>query len=267
MTGDVGASPFPHRSVPTVRVDSAAEERAYLAAYPAPGGPWEVVGQVLVSGGRPEDHLRLRSAGGEEAVVRFDVASFVGAGGELGEGAGAEAVDRVMERAGGFARENGPAHPGELPRFPVPSARYPGRVEVPLPILAVDDARRRGLYAPARSVVLGWPGGDPVGVGELPGFDPERWPPPRLGEWPPAGLAELGEARLRGIVARFGACWARLLDVFLGGEEDHYRQRADEAAESRGLLGVLEPAAMGGVYAGVSPRFWGWISSPFYSGE
>jgi len=255
-----GGSPFPARSTPAVRVDSVVEEQAFLAAYPSPDGPWQVVGQLLVTGGGPEDHVRLRSPAGDEAVVRFDVGSFLGtAGRERGGVPATEVIDRVTERAIAFARENGIGHPGELPRFPVPSVRYAGRVEVPLAILAVDDARRRGVYAPARSVVVAWPGGEPVGVGELPGFDPERWPPPRLGDWPPAGTRGIEPGRLRGVVARFGACWVRLLDAFLGGEE--YPQRADEAAEARALLRVLESPAMAGVYGGLSPRFWGWLTT------
>lgn len=256
MTGGTGG-PFPARTTATatVRVDSIAEQGAYLAAYPSPDGPWHVAGQLLVGASAPTDHVRLRSPAGEEAVVRFDVSSFFGGPGlERGGGPAAELVDRLSRRAQDFARENGLGHPGELPRFPVPSARYPGRVEVPLAILALDDAARRGLYAPARAVVLDWPGGEPVGVGELPGFDPERWPPPRLGDWPPDGLRGIAPDRLRGIVARFGGCWGRLLDAFLTDEK--YPQRRDEAAEARALLGMLEPPAMAGVYEELSPRFW-----------
>jgi hypothetical protein len=256
---DALATPFPPRAAPTVRVDAVVEQQAYLAAYPPAGGAWQVVGQLLVSGDRPEDHVRLRAPGGDEAVVRFDVASFFGTAGR--ERAGlpvGDLLDRAARRAQEAARENGPGHPGEVPRFPVPSERYSGRVEVPLPILATDDGHRRGLYAPARAVVLGWPGAEFVGIGELPGFDPAHWPPPRLGDWPPPALAALGEPRLRGTVARFGACWARLLDAFSDAAAD-YPQRQDEAAEARALLALLEPPAMDEQYAALSPRFWRWL--------
>ena len=253
------ADPFPPRSGLTVRVDAVAEQSAYLAAYPPAGGAWRVIGQMLISGKRPEDHVRLGAANGEEAVVRFDVGSFIGtAGVELAGVPIGETVDHLLRAAQTVARENGPAHPGELPRFPVPSDRYPGRVEIPLPILAVDDAQRRGLFAPARSVVLGWPSGDLVGIGELPRFDPAQWPPVRLGDWPPTGLADLDPSRLQGIVGRFGTCWARLLGAFFDEAAD-YPQRRDEAAETRLLLARLDPPEMLGQYASLSPQFWRWL--------
>jgi hypothetical protein len=240
--------------VQAVRVDSPEEAAAYLAAYPSPAGPWRVASRLRVDAGeRVEEHATLTAGGGARAVVRFDVTAFAGEG----PSAEAPALDDLLARAAAFARENGPRHPGELPRFPIPSARYAGRVEVPLAILAVD-AGRRGLYAPARVVVVDPRDGEPDGAGEFPGFDPEAWPPPRLGEWPPAGVRALDPTRLRGTVARFGACWRRLLAAWSG---DDYQQRADEAAEARALLGRLDPPGMVGVYRRLNPDFWGWLDA------
>ena len=254
------ATPFPPRTTGTVRVDSVVEERAYVGAYPPADGPWQVVSQVLVKAGeRSEDHLTLRSAAGRETVVRFDVTSFVGTGGlERGGVSTIEWFDRVLRSAAEFARANGPHHPGELPRFPVPSERYPGSVEGPLAILAVDDAGRRGLYAPTRVVVLAYPSGEPTGAGDYPGFDPASWPPRRLGDWPPAAVRALDPLRLQATLARFGACWVRLLDAWFAGGD--YPQRADEATEARALLSRLDPPAMTEVYERLSPRFWRWLA-------
>jgi len=245
------SSPFPPRAAATVRIDSPEEGEAFLAAYPPPNGPWTTASTLRVAaGGRTEDHVTLRSAGGGRTTLRFDVSAFA-----EDPVRSPVSLDDLLQRAAAFARENGPSHPGELPRFPVPSVGYPGRAEVPMAILAVDRGRR-GLYAPVRVVVLDFPDGEAVGVGEVPGFDPERWPPPRLGDWPPAGIGALGPERLRGAVARFGACWLRLLGAWFGAD---YPQRADEAAEARALLARLDPPAMPAVYERLSPAFWRWL--------
>lgn len=245
--------PFPPRLNETVRIDGPEEGEAFLAAYPPPDGAWTVGGRVRVAlGERTEDHLTLL-AGADAAptTIRFDVSAFAAEG----VGRGPEALDDLLQRAAAFARENGPSHPGELPRFPVPSTEYPGRVAVPMAILAVDRGQR-GLYAPARVVVVAFPSGEPVGAGGFPGFDPEEWPPPRLGDWPPEGVRGLDPAQLRGSVARFGACWRRLLGTWFG---DDYPQRIDEATEARALLARLDAPGMLGSYERLNPAFWRWL--------
>lgn len=248
-------SPFPRRATATVRIDAPEEGEAFLAAYPSADGAWTIASTLRVAaGGRTEDHVTLRAVGGAaRATLRFDVSGFADDPAHP-----AAALDDLLQRAAAIARENGPSHPGELPRFPLPSAGYPGRVDVPLAILAVDNGRR-GLYAPARVAVLAFPGGEAVGVGEVPGFDPEHWPPPRLGDWPPAGVAGLDPARLRGEVVRFGACWRRLLGAWFGAD---YPQRADEAAEARALLTRLDAPGMLAVYERLNPDFWRWLTEP-----
>ncbi|MBA2518151.1 MAG: hypothetical protein H0V24_00640, partial [Chloroflexia bacterium] len=207
------APPFPPRATETYRADSVAEEHAFFRAYPPPDGEWEIVSQTLrLRHNAPQDHITVRAASLGEITVPFDIASFFGAA----PGAGAAAVDfdRLLETALAFARDNGPHHPGSLPRFPVPSAGYPGRVEVPLPLVALDNAGRRGLYAPPRVVVLSYPEGEPLGTGEYPGFDPKRWPPRRLGNWPPPASRLLSPPRLQATITRFTACWHRLLTAW-----------------------------------------------------
>lgn len=247
--------PFPPRTTETVRVDSVVEERAYIAAYPPPAGPWQVTSQMLVTPrDRPEDHLTLSAADGTLAIIRFDVASFPGTEARDPYDDG---LSPVLRTATDFGEENGPHHPGSIARFPVPSARYEGQVEVPLAILAVDDAGQRGLYAPDRIVVLTWPEGAPVGIGPYPGFDPERWPPPRLGDWPPSDISRVEPNQLQSMVARFSGCWIRLLSAFLS--DTDYPHRIDEAAEARSLLARLDPDTMSTVYEHLSPRFWAWL--------
>lgn len=249
--------PFPPRRAETYRAGSVAEEYAFLETYPPPGGAWEIVSQMIRTRDEAsQDQIMVRAEPFGEVTVPFDVASFVG-----GSAATTEAVDLdlLLERALDFARGNGPHHPGSLPRFPIPSTGYPGRVEVPLPLVAVDREGRRGLYAPPRAVVSTFPDGEPIGVGEVDGFDPDRWPPRRLGDWPPVGMRQLDPRRLQATITRFTAIWGRLLSAWLN--EMDYPQRRDEAAEALALLKRLEAPAMPGVYERLNPRFWQWLSS------
>lgn len=250
-------SPFPLRTLPTVRVDSAAEAAALLAAWPAPSGPWRVAGEIPFNGpaGR-ENHLRLAAPGGEVGMLRL----AVGAVGSDGAAAPAEpgaALDAVMKAALDWAKEHEPTHPGALPRFPVPADGYPGRVAVPLALVAVDDRRRAGLYGFTRAVILSFPGGEVTGATDAPGFDPDRWPPARLGPWPPPGLDGIGRERLSATIARFSALWTRLLATWLAGAD--YPHRPDEAVEALALLARLDPPGAIAAYRALNPRFWAWL--------
>ena len=237
-------------------VDSLPEISAWVDAWPSADGPWRIVSERRSSrdaGG--EVVIELASPAGERRDERFDVRRFAGSGGR--ERYGVEptvALDTVMERAGAFARENPPHHPGSLPRFPVPSPRYADMVEVPLPILATDDAGRVGLYAPARVVVMRLDDGTAYGIGDYPGFDPESWPPPRLGDWPPSAAAGLDQERLSALVSRFNGVWMRLLDAAVSGTA--YPQQAAERQEAAAILRLLELPDMAAVYAQLSPAFW-----------
>ena len=212
-----------------VRVDSVAERDGFLAAYNATGNVAIQFEVGLLHGGSAPERL-----GGPTT----------------------EFMDVLMRAAGEFARENGPTHPGSLPRFPVPSSRYRGKLDVPIAVLAVEQGRR-GLYAPPRVVTLDYATGEPYGVGEFPGFDPRDWPPRRLGDWPPGGIQGMPPARLAGMVARFSACATRLMDVWFGG--DDYPQRADEAVEVLALLGILCLPEMLTAYKGLNAGYIAWL--------
>lgn len=251
-------SPFPPRALPTLRVDSVAEVHAYVAAWPAPSGPWQSAGQMLVSGGDgPEDHLTLRAPDGTVAVLRFAIGAFYG-NPDAARTIPGDRVTAAMRAGHELARTEGPLHPGSLPQYPVPSPSYPGAVAIPLPILAVD-AGQRGLYAPPRIAVVRWPTGAGVGVGDAPGFDPSRWPPPRLGDWPPPTIRGWDSPRLAGAIERFTAVWARLLDTWFGDRANAYPHLADEQREARQLLALLLPTTLLDTYAELSPPFWRWL--------
>ena len=256
--GQLRVAAFPPRSQETVRVDSVSEEYAYIQAYPAPGGSWSVVSQTLRQvDAEMVDTVIVHDPMGQERSIQFDVTRFQGSPGIVRlEGLTTEHLDRLMQRAGEFARRNPPHHPGSLPRFPVPSGRYARRIDVPLAVLAVESGQR-GLYAPPRVATLDYPTGEFYGVGEFPDFDPNAWPPPRLGDWPPPTIVKIDRLCLRGLVSRFSACSTRLMDVWFG--EPPYPQLADEAAEWSSLLSRLDLPAMQPIYTRLSPMFMGWI--------
>jgi hypothetical protein len=102
-----------------------------------------------------------------------------------------------------------------------------------------------------------WPSAEPVGVGDAPGFDPDQWPPPRLGDWPPPATRGWDPARLAATVERFTAIWGRLLDAWFSGET--YPQIEDEKREARLLLDRLSVPAMLQIAEELSHRFWTWL--------
>lgn len=242
-------------AVSSVRVDSIPEAHAWVDAYPHASGVWEWLSERRSTrdGGRTLT-VELRAPDGERLDVGFDVSSFGSTGGRQRFGVDpTTALDDLMAGVAGFAAANPPHHPGELPRFPVPSERYPGRVIVPLPILAAGDDGRAGLFAPARVVVVTLGDGKPYGVGDFPGFDPDVWPPDRLGDWPPPAVPELPRRRLAATVARFNGLWLRLLASTIEGET--YPQANDERREALQLLALLDIPGMRSVYRELSPRF------------
>ncbi len=243
-----------------IRVDSIAEQYAYVAAFPPESGHWRIESQTF--GSTPdgmEDRFNLRSDASGDRIVRFAVGSFFGTPGRTRSGVPTtEFLDAVMERADAAARETGAHHPGSLPRFPMPSDRYPGRLEVPMPILAVESGRR-GLYAPTRIVTMDVEALTSFGVGEFPGFDPEDWPPPRIGDWPPMGTMGFDRVRLAGTIARFNAVAVRLYDAFFSNES--YPQVQAEQDEYSTLLAVLDVPDMDPYYRRVSATFFRWLQT------
>ena len=253
---DPAGAAFPRRAVDTLRVDSQEEEFAYIAAWPHPDGAWKPMGWVFVPGiPSTQKHFAIGAPDGTVTTIRFLVGSYHDATRPAPERP-AQRVEAAMRAGHELAKAEGPLHPGSMPQYPVPSPAHAGSVAVPLPILAID-AGRRWLYAPPRIAVVRWPSAEAVGVGDAPGFDPDDWPPARLGAWPPATVRDWDQARLAGAIARFTAIWGRLLDVWFGGER--YPQLEDERFEALLLLGLLTPESMLALYAELSPEFWSWL--------
>jgi hypothetical protein len=247
---------FPPRVVDTIRVDSQAEELAYIAAWPHPRGAWAPAGWVFVPGiPGTQKHVTVRAPDQTVGIIRFLVGSYQDAV-RAADDLPARRVEAAMRAGHKLAKAEGPLHPGTMPQYPAPSPAHAGAVAVPLPILAID-AGQRWLYAPPRIAVVRWPTAEAVGVGDAPGFDPERWPPTRLGDWPPATVREWDQARLAGAIERFTAIWGRLVDVWFGGER--YLQLDDERLEALLLLALLLPEPMLAIYAEISPDFWAWL--------
>lgn len=250
------ADAFPPREIDSIRVDSQGEEMAYLVTWPAPAGAWRVEGTAFIPGiPSTQKRVLLRAPDGTQSVVHFLVGSYHEVTQRSADPAAAR-VERAMRAGLDLAKQEGPLHPGSLPQYPVPIPAYREAVAVPLPILAID-ARQRGLYSPPRFAVVRWPGGEPLGVGDVPGFDPDNWPPPRLSDWPPITVREWDPARLAGAIERFTAIWGRLLDVWFGGAS--YPQLDDEKREARLLLEFLLPPGMLNLYADLSPAYWAWL--------
>lgn len=241
-----------------IRVDSVDEEYAYVTAYPPDEGTWTIESQRLsrVESGAI-DTLVLRSSAGAERLYRFDISSFFGRDQRPAtEPSTTGYLDSVMEQAAEFASQNGAHHPGSLPRFPVPSDRYPGRLDVPMPILAVGDGGR-GLYAPVRVVTMTFEDPEPFGVGEFPGFDPDHWPPPRVADWPPSAIREMDRIRLQATIGRFSAVAVRLYSSYF--TRKSFAQEGLERAEFFRLVRTLDVPAMEPYYRQIAGRFFNWL--------
>jgi hypothetical protein len=243
-----------------VRIDSAEEQYACLLTRFGEPERWAVVEQRLGTApdGRATETVMVRTKGGDIRQVIFVTSDDDDL---LTDGDATEADDatgflaRVMEAAATFSTANPPHHPGTIARFPVPSSQYGGAVAVPMAVLAVEGGRP-GLYAPPRVVVIDLTTGEALGVGEFPGFDPARWPPPRLGDWPPAAI---GERRLEGMVARLSACWKRILDAWFEPPKDPGPDVAGDIEDALAIRAELDLPAMLPYYERLSPAFDAWL--------
>ena len=247
-----------------VYVDSAEEQVAYLIARFGPQGTWSVRDQrvATLDGGAAVERASLDTAQGAVEVEFRDasptVISFTDDITELERTA---MLDGLMERAATFAATNPPHHPGSLARFPVPVEHYGDAVGVPLPILAVDDLGRRGLFAPPRMVVLKWGSGEPIGARDVDDFDPDHWPPRRLGDWPAPGAARLTPEQLEATIKRFSACWSRVIDAWFRGRDTRDEALLSDAREALRWRSVLDPESMAPVYRHMNRRFDDWVRS------
>ena len=247
-----------------VFVDSAEEQIAYLIARLGPQGSWSVRDQSVATrdGGESVERASLSTPCGDiELEFRDATPARISFTEEFVETDRTGVLDAVMEQASTFAAENPPHHPGSLPRFPVPIEHYQGAVGVPMPILAVDDLGRRGLFSPPRMAVLMWDTHEPVGVREFPDFDPENWPPRRLGDWPAPQTARITPEQLEATIKRFSACWSRVIDAWFAGQEDVDVEPALHAdmQEALSLRRVLDPESMEPVYRRMNTRFAEWL--------
>lgn len=245
-----------------VYVDSAEEQVAYLIARFGPTGTWSVRDQRIAArvSGNAVERASLQTLEGDidlefrdATTVKISFTDPVDQRPRVGS------LDTVMERAATFAEANPPHHPGSLARFPVPVEHYGLSVGVPFPILAVDDTGRRGLYAPPRMVVIGWDTYEPVGAREVEGFNPNIWPPRRLGDWPSPGVSHLTHEQLGAIIRRFSACWSRVIDAWFNDRDGRGEVLTSDAREAMRWRSLLDPEAMVSVYRTLNPRFDDWI--------
>lgn len=242
-----------------VRVDSAQEQLAYLLSRYGDPATWSVVSQRILQAPdlRDVEHVEIELANGSRDEVRF-----VTADDDPFDPAEPEDttvfLDAVIEAATAFAAANPPQHPGTLARFPVPSERYERTLAVPMPVLAASEDGR-GLFAPPRFVALGFPSLEPVGVGEFPGFDPESWPPRRLGAWPPPQLAELHHLQVQGTIQRFSACWHRILSAWFDRSGPVPADLASDIAEALAHRTMLDLPEFFPFYDRLNPAFAAWV--------
>lgn len=245
-----------------VYVDSGEEQVAWLVSRYGPQGTFSVLEQSVAAldDGSMAERVRLATVQGDVEVEFRDASpqkiSFIG---EAQDPDRTSTLDLVMQRASEFAAQNPPHHPGSLARFPIPVEHYGEAVGVPLAILAVDDLGRRGLYAPARVAVIDWRTHEPVGVREFPGFDPEDWPPKRLGDWPAPAVTQLAPEQLEATIMRFGACWSRIIDAWYGNRDRVTEVLKADVAEAQGWDAILDPPSMSDVYKALNLSFRSWL--------
>lgn len=245
-----------------VRVDSADEQYAYMLARFGDPAAWSILSQMIemTRDGREAERVEVTIGGGPTVGVTF-------VAGDEDDSFDTPVVDedrtgfldRVMAAALAFSETNPPHHPGTLARFPVPSAGYANALSVPMPVLALDGGRR-GLYAPPRVVVIDYGTGEAKGVGEFSGFDPERWPPERLGDWPPRSLAGLHRLQLQGTIMRFSAVWNRILKAWFSKDIMDSSDLTADIVEALATRTTLDLPAMAAYYDRLNPVFAKWLA-------
>lgn len=245
-----------------VYIESAAEQAAWIYATFGPDGTWQTVSQTMRStkSGEMQEVLEIQATGGDITTIAFQEA--VPDQSLEGEGIDRTAViEDIMHIAAQHAEANQPHHPGSLPRFPVPANGYADALSVPMPILAVDDLGVRGLYSPPRHVVLAAGDNSLIGFGDFPGFDPEMWPPARVGDWPPAGMQNIPEQQLQGIIQRFSCCWSRVLEAWFSNPEGYSEVLKADIAESLRYRAILDAPGFEAIYEKINPGFQRWLEA------
>jgi hypothetical protein len=252
---------------PVVYIDSDIEQYAWLTATFGEQGTWTVAAQMLQLDERGEqvEAMEIELPSGERVTVRFAEATPDDSlAGEVRDRTGE--MEALMQAAAEYAAANPPHHPGSLPRFPVPSPSYGNTLAVPMPVLAVDNGVR-GLYAPPRQVAISRDGNALVGVGEFPGFDPEHWPPPRLGDWPPSQLLGIPQLQLQAMIARFSGCWSRVLDAWFAEVVQPSPVLMADIKESLHRRATLDLMGFLPYYDRLNPVFAKWLTDMVGKGE
>ena len=254
---------MPNKAQPVVYIDSAAEQAAWMYATFGPDGTWQTVSQTMkpTADGQLREVLEVQRIGGERTTVTFMEASPD----ESLEGSGIDrtgVIEDIMHIAAQFAEANPPHHPGSIPRFPVPARAYEHALAVPMAVLAIDDSGHRGLYAPPRQVVISSIDNSLIGFGDFPGFDPEHWPPARIGDWPPDAVVGLPEQQMQGMIQRFSCCWSRMLEAWFQRPDLETTEvlRAD-VREGVHLRSLLDAPGFQDVYARLNPEFELWLTA------
>lgn len=252
----------PIRETSPIRVDCAEEQYAYmLARFGDPAG-WNIVAQMFDSAPDGRVIERVDVAMHSSNVVRV---TFVSATeGPLFDSSGPDDnstgfLDRLMESASAFSAANPPHHPGTLARFPIPSSSYANALSVPMPVLAVEGGKR-GLYAPPRFVVIDYGTGEAKGAGEFPGFDPEDWPPTRLGDWPPVTLTNMHRLQLQGTIMRFSSVWNRVLTAWFAVDIMESPELTADVREALDRRAVLDLSGLLPYYERLNPVFDKWLA-------
>lgn len=247
---------------PVVFIESDVEQAAWIYANFGPDGAWQTVSQTMrtTGSGDVQEVLEIRRATGETVTVPFMEASAD----ESLEGTGVDrtgVIEDLMHLAAQHAEANPPHHPGSLPRFPVPARAYEEAISVPMPILAVDDLGQRGLYSPPRHVVIAVSDNSLIGFGDFPGFDPEMWPPARVGNWPPVSVQEMPEQQMQGVIQRFSCCWSRVLEAWFAKPESYSDALKADIAEGMRYRALLDAPGFDAIYERLNPDFQKWLEA------
>lgn len=246
---------------PVVYIDSDVEQAVWLYATFGPDGTWQTMSQTMkvTPEGKTQEILEIRLAAGETIHVPFMEATPD----ESLEGTGLDrtgVIEDIMHISAQYAEANPPHHPGSIPRFPVPARAYEHALAVPMAILAVDDTGRRGIYSPPRQVVISVTDNTLVGFGDFPGFDPEQWPPDRIGDWPPLEVNRMPEQQMQGVIQRFSCCWSRVLEAwFTSNHAEKTERLAADIAEGLRWRSLLDCPGFEVVYNRLNPEFERWL--------
>ena len=242
------------------RVDTGDEQVAYLITHFGDAETWSIDSQQLAMNaeGREVERVELRLGSGELHTIEFVSGESESPFDTELDAAGMHAIPQVMAIASQFSEQNPPHHPGTLARFPIPSRAYARSLAVPMAVLALDQGRR-GLYAPPRIVVVSFDSLEVRGVAEYPGFDPDNWPPARLGDWPPVTMAGRSPERLQQTMARFSAVWHRLLTAWFAKDVVESSDLALDALEAQEILALLDLPNAALMYQELNPVFWKWF--------